>query len=170
VTAAPRAQLQPAEYADLAKRHLPDLWHVAAWVADDPSAAEDLVRDTLLAGARQYGDLGGDAEAKPWLLKLMCEAYHKGSIAGAAGSDGAPTATTASGDDLKRALRSLPARLRLPVLLSHAAGLSYSEIAQVLELPVGAVRARIAKGRLQLAPLGGSNCPVSSPAHDDSGE
>ncbi len=160
MTATARAQLQLAVgYADLAEQHLPDLLHVARWLADDLSAAEGLVQDTLCAGFRQYGDLGGETETRAWLFKLMCEAHRAGSNGEATDKGGAPAAGTASGDGLAPALRSLPARLRLPILLSDVAGLSYREIAQVLEAPVGAVRARIAEGRSQLVPLVASAMP-----------
>jgi RNA polymerase sigma-70 factor (ECF subfamily) len=170
LAATPRVQAQlAAGHIDLAEQHLPDLWYVAQWLADDLSAAEALVRDTLYAGLRQYGDLRGEAETRSWLFKLMYEAYHAGPNEGAARSGGAP-AGTASGNGLGRALRSLPVWLRTPILLSDVAGLSYGEIARALRLPVGAVRARIAEGRSQLVPLVESTCPAFGPAHDGSGK
>jgi RNA polymerase sigma-70 factor (ECF subfamily) len=171
LTATPKAQLQlAAGYADLAERHLPDLWYVAHWLADDLSAAEGLVRDTLHAGFRQHGDLRAETETRSWLFKLMYEAYRAGLTEGAARSGGAPATGIASGDGLQRALRSLPVRLRIPILLSDVAGLSYGEIAQALGLPVGAVRARIAEERSQLVLFVESTCPAFRRAHDGSGK
>ena len=171
MAATPRAQLQPAvRYADLAERHLPDLWHVAQWLADDPSAAEGLVRDALYAGSRQYGDLGGEIETRSWLFKLLYRVYDAGLTEGAARSGGAPAPGIASGDGLERALRSLPVRLRIPILLSDVAGLSYGEIAQALGLPVGAVRARIAEGRSRLVPVVVRTSSVFGPADDGGGK
>ena len=171
MAATPGVQPQLAVgYADLAERHLPDLWSVAHWLADDPSAAEGLVGDTLHAGLRQYGDLEGEAEARSWLLKLMCDACRAGSSAGAAHSGGAPAAGIASDDDLERAVRSLPVRVRIPILLLDVAGLSYGEIAQALGLPVGAVRARIAEARSRLVPVVESTSSVFRPADEGSGK
>lgn len=140
------------------------------WLADDLPAAEGLVRDTLCGGFRQYGDLQGETETRSWLFGLMYEAYRAGLTEGAARSGGAPVAGIASGDGLERALRALPVRLRIPILLSDVAGLSYGEIARALGLPVGAVRARIADARSQLLPLVASACPAFHPAHDGSGK
>jgi RNA polymerase sigma-70 factor (ECF subfamily) len=49
------------------------------------------------------------------------------------------------------ALRSLPAEFRAPVVLRDLCTLSYTEIADVLDIPPGTVRSRIARGRAALA-------------------
>lgn len=51
---------------------------------------------------------------------------------------------------LDEALRSLPEEFRAPVVLRDQLGLDYAEIAQVLEIPPGTVRSRIARGRTKL--------------------
>jgi RNA polymerase sigma-70 factor (ECF subfamily) len=53
-------------------------------------------------------------------------------------------------EDLERALAQLPEPYRLAVLLADVQGLSYQEIADALELPIGTVRSRLARGRSQL--------------------
>ncbi|MBI3932846.1 MAG: sigma-70 family RNA polymerase sigma factor [Acidobacteria bacterium] len=50
-----------------------------------------------------------------------------------------------------RGLRALPAELREPVVLCDLEGLSYDEIAKTLGLPLGTVKSRINRGRLELA-------------------
>jgi RNA polymerase sigma factor (sigma-70 family) len=52
--------------------------------------------------------------------------------------------------DLERALDALPEPYRLTVLLADVQGLSYQEIADALDLPIGTVRSRLARGRAQL--------------------
>jgi len=49
------------------------------------------------------------------------------------------------------ALQALPADFRAPVVLRDVLGLDYAEIAEVLEIPPGTVRSRIARGRRALA-------------------
>ncbi len=53
-------------------------------------------------------------------------------------------------DDLERALAALPEPYRLAVLLADVQGLSYQEIADALDVPIGTVRSRLARGRAQL--------------------
>ena len=53
--------------------------------------------------------------------------------------------------DLDVALAALPETFRAPVVLRDLCALDYAEIAEVLDLPPGTVRSRIARGRAQLA-------------------
>lgn len=55
--------------------------------------------------------------------------------------------------DVDAALRQLPVEFRAPVVLRDLCGLDYAEIASVLEIPIGTVRSRIARGRGALVPL-----------------
>jgi RNA polymerase sigma-70 factor (ECF subfamily) len=50
-----------------------------------------------------------------------------------------------------RGLRSLPADLREPLVLCDLKGLPYDEIATILDVPLGTVKSRINRGRLELA-------------------
>lgn len=50
-----------------------------------------------------------------------------------------------------RGLRALPPDLRQPILLCDLQGLAYEEAAQILNIPLGTVKSRINRGRLELA-------------------
>jgi RNA polymerase sigma-70 factor (ECF subfamily) len=50
-------------------------------------------------------------------------------------------------EDLERAVDSLPECFRVVVVLADLQGFSYREIAESLELPIGTVRSRLARGR-----------------------
>jgi RNA polymerase sigma-70 factor (ECF subfamily) len=50
-----------------------------------------------------------------------------------------------------RGLRALPSDLRLPLILCDLQGLPYDEIAESLQLPLGTVKSRINRARLELA-------------------
>jgi RNA polymerase sigma-70 factor (ECF subfamily) len=55
--------------------------------------------------------------------------------------------------DLDGALRRLRLEFRAPLVLRDLCGLDYAEIAEILELPAGTVRSRIARGRAALVRL-----------------
>ncbi len=67
-------------------------------------------------------------------------------------SDAADVALAAEAlpDDVQSALRRLPPDYRAAVVLCDVVGLSYQEIADALDAPVGTVRSRIHRGRSQL--------------------
>lgn len=52
---------------------------------------------------------------------------------------------------VRRGLRSLPPDLREPLMLCDLQGLAYEEAAGVLQIPLGTVKSRINRGRLELA-------------------
>jgi len=53
-------------------------------------------------------------------------------------------------DDVERALSTLPPEFRAAVVLCDVEGLSYDEIAEILEAKLGTVRSRIHRGRAML--------------------
>lgn len=59
----------------------------------------------------------------------------------------ADTRTGRLSDEVQAALRRLPEDFRAAVVLCDVVGLSYEEIADALEIPVGTVRSRIHRGR-----------------------
>ncbi|HET8699677.1 MAG TPA: sigma-70 family RNA polymerase sigma factor, partial [Gammaproteobacteria bacterium] len=58
---------------------------------------------------------------------------------------------------INRTIRNLPEELRTAILLREIEGMSYEEIAQTMECPVGTVRSRIFRAReaidREIAPL-----------------
>lgn len=49
-------------------------------------------------------------------------------------------------DEVFSAVHKLSEKLRIPLLMKHAAGYSYEEIAKYLKIPVGTVKSRISNG------------------------
>ena len=60
-------------------------------------------------------------------------------------------------DALDAALAGLPEDFRVPVVLRDVGDLDYAEIAEVLGVPIGTVKSRIARGRAALADALGGN-------------
>jgi RNA polymerase sigma-70 factor (ECF subfamily) len=62
--------------------------------------------------------------------------------------------------DVDAALARLPTEFRIAVVLRDLSGLSYEEIAGVLDIPPGTVRSRISRGRALLAEQLGNSQPT----------
>jgi RNA polymerase sigma-70 factor (ECF subfamily) len=84
-----------------------------------------------------------------------------------AGSDGGggwerdPADVVAARVDVDKALASLPDDFRTAVVLRDVCDLPYDEIADILHVPVGTVRSRIARARSALATWGAKREPAS---------
>jgi RNA polymerase sigma-70 factor, ECF subfamily len=125
--------------------------------------ADDLVQDTLvraLANAHLY-EPGSDLRA--WLFTIMRNQF----LAGAAkanrfvsmlrvfaetdhGVGGDPSETRLALRDVAGALRRLPSKQRIAVMLACVEGKSYEEVAEAMGLSVSAVRCHLARGRNRL--------------------
>lgn len=73
--------------------------------------------------------------------------------------DAGPGGAVADRLDVEAALGRLPVEFRTAVVLRDLCGLDYAEIADVLGIPAGTVRSRIARGRAALVPLLGNQAP-----------
>ncbi len=80
----------------------------------------------------------------------------------ASGVDGA----VADRLDVEAALARVPVDFRVAVVLRDLCDLEYAEIAEVLQIPVGTVRSRIARGRAALVPLLAAGTGNAAPAPD----
>jgi RNA polymerase sigma-70 factor (ECF subfamily) len=84
--------------------------------------------------------------------------------------DGNATDSTTAVDaqlDVSQALAQLSEDYRTAVVLRHVVDMEYEDIALVLEIPIGTVRSRIARGRAQLAEILG-NSHGGSQRHNES--
>ena len=55
--------------------------------------------------------------------------------------------------NVQRALAEMDEEFRMPVVMCDMEGMAYEDIARVLSCPIGTVRSRIHRGRLQLRNL-----------------
>jgi RNA polymerase sigma-70 factor (ECF subfamily) len=67
---------------------------------------------------------------------------------------------------LEGALGALPEEQRVPIVLRDVRGLSYQEIAEATGVPIGTVKSRIARGRMELAGRLGEPAPGTQRLRD----
>jgi RNA polymerase sigma-70 factor (ECF subfamily) len=148
--------------------HLDTLYRVALRLGGDESRAQDLVQDTMLKAFRAWGQYRPGTNARAWLLTILrntfINEYRKQKrepvpvdidlvepyIIRPAGPDTDPEGTFFSrivDARVLEAVESLPDEFRDALVLSDMEGLSYAEVAESLEIPIGTVKSRLFRAR-----------------------
>lgn len=130
--------------------------------------AADASQEALIAIARGLPSFDGRSRATTWMYRVatnacLDELRRRGRRPDPLPDIGTAVAMTNVATDadtrvdVQAALAHLPVEFRAPVVLRDLCGLDYAEIAEVLDIPPGTVRSRIARGRSTLAGLLGGN-------------
>ena len=134
--------------------------------------AEDLLHDVFLEVWRRAADYNPDrGSVRVWLcMRMRSRALDRIRSAGRAPNvsteeakipeavhPGEDPSVTADRAVVRRALGALPEEQRVVLLLGYFEGLSSSEIAEKLDLPIGTVKSRVAAGLKKLRAALGDN-------------
>jgi RNA polymerase sigma-70 factor (ECF subfamily) len=151
--------------------HLDTLFNVALRLTGNASDAEDLVQDTVAKAYRAWDKYEPGTNCRAWLVTILRNTFINqfrresrrpsqvqfDSVEDInvfeSVQDKDPEGSfyhSIVDDEVKRAIQDLPEEFRLPVVLSDVEGMSYAEIAEILELPVGTVKSRLFRGRRRL--------------------
>ena len=147
--------------------HLGAAYNLARWLTRSEHDADDVVQDAYLRAFRGFsGYRGGDA--RTWLLRIVRNTSYTWlrQRRGETVSEGADELAELPDDDavdpeaqligqadaarVRTALDTLPVELREAVVLRELEGLSYKEIAEVADVPLGTVMSRLSRGRKHL--------------------
>jgi RNA polymerase sigma-70 factor (ECF subfamily) len=143
---------------------IPALRRYARSLLRDRAGADDLVQDCLEHAVRSWHRRRPEGDARSWVFailhnlainRLRQRARRGAHLALDQASDEALASAPAQEmglhhHDLMRALDSLPEDQRSTLLLVSVEGLSYAEVAQVLDVPVGTVMSRLSRARHKL--------------------
>lgn len=159
------------EFAQAALTHIDSLYGTALRLTRRAADAEDLVQDTYLKAFRSAHQFEAGTNLKAWLFTILhntfrnirrhdgrnpvevdSEAVEQAVSAGPSAQSPEQILSRATLDaDLQAALNALPDAFRQAVWLRDVEELSYAEIAQVLDVPMGTVMSRISRGRRALS-------------------
>jgi len=138
--------------------------------------AEDLVQETFMKAFRSFRTFQPDTNIRAWLFKILTNSYinryrkQQGEPAKArfqdvqaflASEEAAETAAALKDmeplelderldGEVKQALEELPEDFRIVVIMALVEGMSYKEIARILDCPIGTVMSRLYRGRQAL--------------------
>lgn len=158
--------------------HLDAAYNLARWLTRSPDEAVDIVQEATLRAWRYFGGFRG-GDARPWFLRIVRNAVlsarerHGGAnvvpFSALEREDGSSPLDdiAAPGDDpegallcledravVDRLLDRLPATFREVLVLRELEELSYREIAEVVQAPIGTVMSRLARARQLLLGYG----------------
>ncbi|MDX1674719.1 MAG: sigma-70 family RNA polymerase sigma factor [Longimicrobiales bacterium] len=160
--------------------HLEAVYRFALRLTGSPGAAEDLVQETFLRAYRAWDQYTLGTNAKSWLFTICRNAFLRGrerdtrrdelvTRAARTESDAddrvyeSPIFTGRADydpegdffrglvdDEILEAIDALPDEFREAVVLSDLQGMSYQEVSEILDVPLGTVKSRLFRGRKML--------------------
>ncbi len=150
--------------------HVDGLHRYALRLTNDEHAASDLVQDALTKAFDAYSRLSSDANYRAWVFTIARNTFisgrrrsgreqeleDPGQLPGDEPDALSKMARRRDGyrhafdDDVLLALGELSERQRTAIVLCDVEGLSYEEISDVMECPLGTVRSRIHHARKRL--------------------
>jgi RNA polymerase sigma factor (sigma-70 family) len=173
---------QAAEFERLVNAYYRPLYQFALSLTHDEAEASDMTQQTFYIWAARGYQLRDGSKAKTWLFTTL----HREFLQTRRGqrrflhypldevSDELPCISPATGDRLDalsvlQALRQLHDSYQAPLVLFYLGEHSYKEIAEILDLPIGTVQSRIARGKMQLQRMvsGGAVSAMSASAAVD---
>ncbi len=152
----------------LLRAHYDRVYAVCRRLTGNDADAADAAQDALIAIVRGLDRFDGRSRFATWVYRVAVNSsideLRRRSRRPSAGLEEVQDAhltrafaarspdpeSAAARADIDRALLRLPVEFRAPVVLRDMCGLDYAEIAEVLQIPPGTVRSRIARGRAAL--------------------
>jgi RNA polymerase sigma-70 factor, ECF subfamily len=151
------------------------VYNLVYGILPDPSDAADVTQEVFLRAFRGIRGFRRGSSLKTWLYRISvrqalnhrrwCWRHHRQQVSIDAEEDGRSLSLNLKDGEatpferlaahetqatVRRALAQVPALFRSAVILRDLEGLSYEEIAEVLETSIGTVKSRILRGRRML--------------------
>lgn len=160
-----------SEFEAEALPHMDLLYNFALRTTGNADDARDLLQETFMKAYRFWSKYEKGTNIRAWLFRIMKNSYINryrketrepdkvdyGDIENFYDSIRASVTDTNDlqekfyggllGDEVTKALQNLPEEFRTVVILCDIEGLTYEEIAEFLECPIGTVRSRLHRGR-----------------------
>jgi RNA polymerase sigma-70 factor (ECF subfamily) len=151
-------------FTQLVDAHYAALYRFALSLARNAADAGDLVQQTFFIWATKGDSLRDTAKAKSWLFTTLYREFLRGRRRDARATsieDLPPGEREIAAEEIDRvarldsgtvmsALQGVDEVFRAPLTLFYLEDLSYLEIAEALEVPIGTVMSRLSRGKAQL--------------------
>lgn len=165
-----RAGQREAQFERLARRFHADIYTYLRRISRDPELAEDLTQETFVQVWRHLEEVREERARRAWVYRIARNAYlirlRRTEPATVPLDEGELDATdfgtpgpevrleqTALCQAVRAAVERLPEAYREVIVLHNWQELSLSEVASVLQLPIGTVKSRRARALAKLREL-----------------
>lgn len=153
----------------LVARHQNTVYNLALRFLHDPDEAEDITQDTFIRIYKAAATYTPDAKFTTWLYTIVRNLCfnvlrtRRQAVMGSVEDEALPELPAKNDDQVERisreqvservmhAVKKLPENMRLAVILSKYHGLSYEEIAAIMNCSVNAVKLRVHRAKAILA-------------------
>jgi RNA polymerase sigma factor (sigma-70 family) len=164
--AAPRDNQPVADFEELAMPLVSSVYNLARWLVRNDHDAEDLVQETYLRALRSFDSFQSGTNFRAWILRILRNTFINSrstlewrmTVALNMEEELPLLRADSLGPDLllieksnlaaiRGAIEQLPLPCREVILMCDVEELSYREIAEILEIPIGTVMSRLARAR-----------------------
>lgn len=147
--------------------HMNAAYNLARWLTGKDEDAQDVVQDAYLRAFKFFGGFRG-GDSRSWLLRIVRNVFndwlheHRREEQSAPFDENIEYPDTdcerpdsallrkADSDLLRQAIEKLPVEFREVLVMRELEGLSYKEISDIADVPLGTVMSRLARAREQL--------------------
>lgn len=173
----------------LLRRHHDRMYGVCRRITGNHADACDATQNAMIAMVRGLANFDGRASVSTWAYRIATNASldelrrrrrrpvlapndldehsNRPQLDGADPRSNDATDALSERGVIEVALLAIPEEFRVPIVLRDIADLDYAEISAILDIPLGTVKSRIARGRGQLAVLLGGNQSESTDRQSD---
>lgn len=151
----------------LVNLHLPYVFNLALRTLNNHAEAEDMAQETFVRVWRNLASFRGDAQFRTWLYRIVTNLCYnrlprlKRDLQSLDPDDELTLVDDSQSVEatiqdaeltllLQDTIQTLPESYRLLITLRHLQGMSYADIADVVELPLGTVKTGIFRARRDL--------------------
>lgn len=148
-----------AALAAFVRRTQHDVWRFVAHLVD-ARTADDLAQDTYIRAVRALQKFRGESSARTWLLSIARRACmdelrlrtrdRRRDAQLRQHTEAAVTPDIAGESAAHALIDTLDPDRRAAFVLTQLVGLPYAEAAQILDVPIGTIRSRVARARIEL--------------------
>jgi len=149
-------------FSELVKRHQQIIYNVSYRFMRDPAQAEDMAQESFLKAYRLINGFRGDCSFATWMYRVACSVCltelnrrkRRGEVEllpqHASENAVQPIESPDLPEHVRRCVNKLSDRYAAIITLYYLKGISYEEIAQIMEIPTGTLKTWMFRARKQL--------------------